>query len=234
MKNSNTMYCKVCMDAGKPKEMYNSHWVKNHCGIVVCPTLLSMKCQNCSIMGHTMKFCIKPLPTIIENRSVSDKKTKDLKNIIGIFPALSSHNITHQKHFATDINDGTSYMDCLIKMSEAKKIIDAKNALMYARSEREANEAKGIVEKPYLTRDMTYRGSANITLRDHQKHYVIEEGEEYDPFFGSEKTREILRHNHACFLGQGGLTWSDVIESDNEEEFDSDNEEEFEEEDYDW
>ena len=214
------MQCKVCMDAGKPKSLYSSHWVKDNNGKVVCPTLLSVVCPNCSNKGHTVKFCT--VSTMKERTTpVCEKKTNTLKKIVGDFPVLSSKNITlrpHQKHFAEEDTSSPCYMDLLTKLREAK-------------AKREAEEAKNIVEKPCLIKDKTIRGcgSANITLRAHQKHYEIEEGEIYDPFFGSEKKKEISMHNRECFLGNNGLSWIDVIDSESEGE---DNEE-FEE-DYDW
>lgn len=217
------MQCKVCMDAGKSKSVYSSHWVKDNNGKVVCPTLLSVKCSRCSHMGHTVKFCTKKIDEKIskpEKPVVSENKTKNLKKTVDEFPVLNSSNITlrpHQKHFANEApQPQLPYSDLLSRLRAAK-------------AESEAANAAGIVEKPELCKGITYRGSANITLRPHQKHFKIEEGEEFDPFFGSEKKREIQIHNHSCFLGQDGLSWMDAIDSDTEEE-----EEEVEEEDYDW
>lgn len=265
------MQCKVCMDAGKPKELYSSHWVKDANGKVICPTLLSVKCPKCLKMGHTVKFCtakeVYKTPTkvikeekkelVVENKNiferlsyqpVSNKQTTNLKKIVDDFPALSSCNITlraHQKHFANEEASTPSYSDILNKLREAK-----------AASENEAaNKAASklfieeVVEKPYLNKDITLRGSGNITFRDHQKHYTIseEEEKEFCPFFGIEKEREIRKYNHDCFLGKNGLCWNDVLDSDAteevfsgwnqppiEDEEEEEEEEEFEEEDYDW
>jgi hypothetical protein len=52
--------CKVCQDAGKPENVYTSHFVRSAPGPngkVVCPTLLSQECRYCSGRGHTVKFC---------------------------------------------------------------------------------------------------------------------------------------------------------------------------------
>ena len=53
-------FCKVCQDAGKPENVYTSHFVRSAPGPngkVVCPTLLSQECRYCSGRGHTVKFC---------------------------------------------------------------------------------------------------------------------------------------------------------------------------------
>lgn len=241
------MKCKVCFDAGKSKDVYSSHWVKDQRGKVICPTLLSQKCQKCLNFGHTVKFCTVtektasvPRERVYNNvnkiEKVSEKQTKNLKEIIGDFPALNpNRNITyraHQKQYPKQSEEEekaelaeakTSYLDVLRKASEMKKIKDLTAELRATRAEREANEARGIVEKPILARDITDRGCGRTIM------FNIEEGEEYDPFFGSDRKREIKHHNQACFTGAKGLSWIDVIESESEEE-----EEEREEEDYDW
>ena len=60
-RNNNTtkIVCKVCKDANKPESLYSSHYVKDKCGNVVCPTLLSLECRFCHGKGHTVKFCMK-------------------------------------------------------------------------------------------------------------------------------------------------------------------------------
>lgn len=57
-----TPFCKVCFDAGKPKDIYTTHFVKDRPGpggVVVCPTLLSQKCRYCQEPGHTPTHCPK-------------------------------------------------------------------------------------------------------------------------------------------------------------------------------
>ena len=49
--------CKVCIDAGKPRDEYTSHWVKDQSGNVTCPTLLGQKCLMCGKCGHTTSYC---------------------------------------------------------------------------------------------------------------------------------------------------------------------------------
>ena len=55
-----TPFCKVCYDSGKPYHLYSSHYVKDKpgsSGVVVCPTLLKIVCQNCGCRGHTTRYC---------------------------------------------------------------------------------------------------------------------------------------------------------------------------------
>lgn len=56
------MYCKVCHDAGKTKEEFTSHFVKDQPGPegkVVCPYLLGLSCRYCKESGHTIGHCQK-------------------------------------------------------------------------------------------------------------------------------------------------------------------------------
>ena len=54
-------FCKVCHDAGKPENVYTSHFVKDKQGPegkVACPYLLSLTCTYCKKKeGHTAKHC---------------------------------------------------------------------------------------------------------------------------------------------------------------------------------
>jgi hypothetical protein len=51
------MYCKVCADAGKPREVVSSHNVRDATGANSCPTLAEQQCKYCKKPGHTVKFC---------------------------------------------------------------------------------------------------------------------------------------------------------------------------------
>lgn len=61
--NTRTPFCKVCYDSGQSYQLYSSHFVKDKPGsngIVVCPTLLKIVCQNCGCRGHTTRYCTNP------------------------------------------------------------------------------------------------------------------------------------------------------------------------------
>jgi hypothetical protein len=53
-------YCKVCQDAGKPENVFRSHFTretKDPNAKVICPTLLALECRYCFKNGHTVKYC---------------------------------------------------------------------------------------------------------------------------------------------------------------------------------
>ncbi len=57
-KKTKTPFCTVCHAAGLSKAVYTSHYVRDRPGgVVVCPTLLSVKCSYCHKTGHTPKHC---------------------------------------------------------------------------------------------------------------------------------------------------------------------------------
>lgn len=56
------VFCKVCFDAGKPEEVFTSHFLResNAPGArVVCETLLNTVCKYCKEKGHTPNHCQK-------------------------------------------------------------------------------------------------------------------------------------------------------------------------------
>ena len=62
MAPSRTPFCSVCMQAGKPKSEYSTHYTMSEPGprgVVVCPYLLSLECRYCHELGHTPKYCPK-------------------------------------------------------------------------------------------------------------------------------------------------------------------------------
>ena len=85
--------CNVCKHAGKP---YEGHAVRDKQGQVVCPTLLSQKCNYCKKKGHTPKYC--PLKKkqqkqydYKENERKETKEIKERKNArSNVYDALES------------------------------------------------------------------------------------------------------------------------------------------------
>ena len=84
-----TPFCKVCIDAGLPKSVYESHWVKTIEGKVCCPTLLEQSCRYCKVKGHTVKFC--HLLKQEESNQITSRVNKKT-HIIAITPSQSEQN----------------------------------------------------------------------------------------------------------------------------------------------
>jgi len=78
-------FCKVCFDAKKPKEIYESHWVKDREGNVTCITLNEQECRYCYKSGHTVKFCEalaranKDKERVAKNEEQQARKEKEQK-----------------------------------------------------------------------------------------------------------------------------------------------------------
>ena len=73
------MYCKVCADSGKPREVVSSHNVRDATGANTCPTLAEQQCKYCKKPGHTVKFC-KELEH--KNRVRSQNQSQCEKHIV--------------------------------------------------------------------------------------------------------------------------------------------------------
>jgi hypothetical protein len=93
--SSSKKSCKVCIDAGKPEEIYTSHKTKNNRGKVICPTLLNNTCHCCKQKGHTVKYCpetkesarppepdtpppdfqVTPISTMVIHKKTTDKQS---------------------------------------------------------------------------------------------------------------------------------------------------------------
>ncbi|MFY7727973.1 MAG: hypothetical protein ACOVRN_00500 [Flavobacterium sp.] len=84
--------CKVCQDAGKPEEVYTSHWVKDLTGKTVCPTLLNAECRFCHKLGHTTKYC-KELEKMNKEKERAEKKATYVKKQVSPVPKSSSRNM---------------------------------------------------------------------------------------------------------------------------------------------
>jgi hypothetical protein len=71
-------YCKVCADSKKPESVFTSHNVRDlKTNVVLCPTLLSQKCNYCGQTGHTTSHCkSKQKDARIEERETKLAKTK--------------------------------------------------------------------------------------------------------------------------------------------------------------
>lgn len=76
-KMNKSFKCKVCVDAGKPEKICNSHCVKNADGTTDCPTLLEQKCRYCCKKGHTVKYC----PTLSKQQK-EEKKVNNRNNYL--------------------------------------------------------------------------------------------------------------------------------------------------------
>jgi hypothetical protein len=90
--------CKVCQDAGKPENVYLSHYVKDLTGTVTCPTLLSQECRYCHKKGHTTSHCsmLKKQKEVEENMKKPPlspvKKTQKTEKKANVFAYLDMNS----------------------------------------------------------------------------------------------------------------------------------------------
>jgi hypothetical protein len=79
----------VCKNAGKPKQLYLSHFTKDFKGNVICPTVLSFTCSQCGKKGHTAKLCNKKISASVSISS-SSQKNKQIANNNTVKPKLTN------------------------------------------------------------------------------------------------------------------------------------------------
>lgn len=102
-KRTNT-YCPVCHKAGKDISVYQSHNI-NEGNKVVCPLLLSQKCNYCGEVGHTPKYCKAKKCDEKHERTqcfhMKEKKTidqkKEKKTNSGMFAVLNDKKEKKEK-----------------------------------------------------------------------------------------------------------------------------------------
>lgn len=98
-----TPFCKVCIDAGLPNSVYESHWVKTLEGKVCCPTLLEQSCRYCKVKGHTVKFC-----NILKQEQESNKTTSHVNKtpiIIATSQVEQTQNNAFSSLYESDTDD---------------------------------------------------------------------------------------------------------------------------------
>ena len=89
-------YCKVCHDAGKSAEIYNSHFIRktrDPNSPVVCPTLLNQQCRYCKQSGHTTKYCP------ILSQKYSKQEQKEYKKTHYVKPQSTPQTLTQTPHY---------------------------------------------------------------------------------------------------------------------------------------
>jgi hypothetical protein len=123
-------FCKFCKDAGKPEEVYSSHYVKDR-DIVICPTLLNATCGFCCGKGHTTSHCDEP------KRQFEKKEKERLA-----FAALPSAKTAGS--WANKLVAGKCDPNILDKIKKAededdKRIQDAKDTTIKEKALKKAN-----------------------------------------------------------------------------------------------
>jgi hypothetical protein len=118
--------CKVCFDAGRPAEEYNSHYVRatrDPDSEVTCPILLKTCCEYCSEYGHTVKYCPKYDPTDETFGADADVKPRTNKNAS---PAVDS-TVSKIEAYVRKLND--MHMSNLLPHS-GRSMVEIENHLL--------------------------------------------------------------------------------------------------------
>lgn len=132
-KQSATIKCRVCFDAGKSIDMYTSHRVKEMVGgrTIICPTLMTTECQQCHRTGHTVSHCPEKKNQMAHSHSVStepivDKKVKTAKTTKTVATPISSNG---KSMFSALADSSDSDSDCDSEEENEPIISDMKVAM---------------------------------------------------------------------------------------------------------
>lgn len=186
------MQCKVCFDAGKSKEQYSNHWVKDKNGKVVCPTLLSQKCLRCDKSGHTVKFCTVVLSKVPVAK-VPEKRTekKELPRMTNKFSILDAKPVTKKVPTTEDFPE----------LPMAKPVAKKETTMSYVTM---ASKMPEVVIQERME-EAEKEKTDMVNLMDYLKKPK------------EERKDEIDKYNDDCFYGRNGLGWADMMDSDEED-----------------
>ena len=202
--STNKPCCKVCQDAGKPENIYLSHYVKDLSGNVTCPTLLSQECRYCHKKGHTTSHC-----SILKKQKEVEENMKK--------PPLSPFKKTQKTEKKANV---FAYLDMTSDdEDETEKVVEF--------PELAAPEAKDLFEKlKYEPPKVSYASMAAKTVAD----YKVEQLKESNvtPYVDKKLEVKIKKVWPALAPGQK-KSWAQIEDESSDEE-----EEEFDEENSAW
>ena len=117
LKNTIKPHCAVCQSAGKPEEVYTSHFVRESPdpkSKVICPTLLSQTCLHCGNPGHTTSYCS------LKKKQEKEVKKENYKHAMKEkeMPTIAKKKITN----VFDLLNSDSEDEAPVKRTEKKAL----------------------------------------------------------------------------------------------------------------
>ena len=192
-----TPFCKVCHDAGKSKEVYTSHYVKDRpgpLGKVCCPYLLSLVCRYCHKTGHTPNHC--PEVRAKENRRCQPQEKNHAAHEDGFQQVRTPKGRRPRRHNRgapkkTPRNIFSSLADVEPEEKETKPEFPA------LKTQNQVNSSSQ--KKPALTGWSTMAAKAPV-VKEEPNPTVIASSFQYKP------------------LADGGKSWADMMDEEEEEQ----------------
>jgi len=160
-------FCKVCFDAKKPKEIYESHWVRDREGKVTCTTLNEQECRYCYEKGHTVKFCKalernnKEKERAAKNEAEKSRKEKEQKEQEKKAKSQKSQKQGAFAVFNEDSDDDDE--------KESKPIVEEWPQLCCG----EYKDKKGLIESRPV-KSISFADAAKKTKEEHIKEVIIQ------------------------------------------------------------
>ena len=119
--SSKSKCCKICFDANRPG--YDTHWMKDSSGNVLCPYLANLKCKRCGYTGHTIKYCKMPDNNKQYQESYKQEHYQPEKKQKNITLTVFPKNTNIFNLLCEDEDDNNVKDDDFVKCKESKQII---------------------------------------------------------------------------------------------------------------
>jgi len=146
LKNTIKPHCAVCQSAGKPEEVYTSHFVRESPdpkSKVICPTLLSQTCLHCGNPGHTTSYCS------LKKKQEKEVKKENYKHAMKEkeMPTIAKKKITN----VFDLLNSDSEDEVPVKRTEKKALQPMLPPILKKEVKKEVKTAVNMEEFPALS-----------------------------------------------------------------------------------
>ena len=229
--NARVMCCKVCKDAGKSENIFSSHWVKDHEGNVICPTLLSQNCRYCHLPGHTITHCtlaqsrnttfnnVKKAQLILNQHEKSKKEKVKVKEevVVAVGKGKGSRFAAFIDYDSDNENPATPVTKSATK--EEYPALNLKSILKTTSAHPIDSKISFAAMVAKITPEKVMHIAPTVAImnqvaKGHSVNDLVEK---------AQKKAMLQQRNRDAFKGINGLCWADVEDSDSEDEYDNDN-----------
>jgi len=231
--------CKVCFDAGKSKDVYSSHRVKDKSGKTTCPLLLALNCRNCGKGGHTIKYCASVSTDTVNAATdaatnaatnavanVSKKTRVDGKGNDAVNKISASSSSSYNPFSILDSVDDMGYT-VKNKKSKKNKVFDescfpsiVNPSIVFTPNVSKKSYANivSVMPLPNPHTSSTHVLQSSKKIKNKEKNYEVSTTIQLQPFtpgpFCSPKNTKLDKFNNDCFYGRNGLSWADAVDDE--------------------
>lgn len=225
--NARVMCCKVCKDAGKSENIFSSHWVKDHEGNVICPTLLSQNCRYCHLPGHTITHCtlaqsrnttfnnVKKAQLLLKQHEKSKKEKVKVKEevVVAVGKGKGSRFAAFIEYDSDNENPATPVTKSATK--EEYPALNLKSILKTTSAHPIDSKISFAAMVAKITPEKVMHVAPTVAIMNQvAKGHTIN-----DLVEKAQKKAMLQQRNRDAFKGLNGLSWADMEDSDSEDEY---------------